>query len=136
VEFAEKYAGLLGSRYGEKLQIDFRINPRNGAEEVPVFLIQPLIENAIRHAWKSDNSVLHVDVEVSDLDQGTQIIVSDDGAGIKKEILKKILHMNHALSNLDERLQLFYNRGSLLHIQSEENNGTQVKIILPDARND
>jgi len=85
---------------------------------------------------KGFNAIHTRHIEVDDTQRGIQIRVSDNGIGIKKELLRKIPRMNHALSNLAERLKLFYNKENLMQIFSEDKKGTEVRILLPGNKND
>jgi two-component system LytT family sensor kinase len=131
LEFTHKYIDLITQRYKDKLKIDFVDKVKNRNQKVPVFLLQPLIENAIRHAWKPDGSPLHLQIILEDCHTGTCLSVKDDGVGISEIIQKKIFDINHALGNLNERLRLFYHSSNLISVLSEPDQGTEVLIKIP-----
>jgi sensor histidine kinase YesM len=131
LKFIEKYLELISLRFKDQLKINLTNTSQKLKQTVPAFLIQPLVENCIRHAWQGDGRVLHLEIKVEDNTHGTTITVADDGTGIDADSLNKVFEMNHALANLAERLKLFYNKRNLLGVYSKIKSGTTVTIKLP-----
>jgi len=134
INFLKKYAAMIQARFGEKIKIRWHNSLQNGNTKVPVLLMQPLVENSIKHGWKENANSLTVNISIEENDQGLIVTVKDNGQGIEPNILKKIPSPGHALANINERLQLNYKIANLLKIESEYGQGTTVSILLPVRR--
>jgi sensor histidine kinase YesM len=114
-----------------KVKIKWHNSLQNGITEVPVLLLQPLIENSIKYGWKENDDPLIINIGVEENDQGVIVRVKDNGQGIESNRLKKIPASGHALANINERLYLNYRKSDLLKIESIYGEGTTVSIFLP-----
>ncbi len=76
-------------RYGKRLQYQLEIEPKLVKARVPKLLLQPLIENAIKHGV-DQMPELFILVKASLIDEVIQVEVSDNGMGIEEEKLKEI----------------------------------------------
>ncbi len=104
---------------------------KNGNPEIPVLLLQPVVENSIRHGWKDNSEPLIITIDINEDNSGIIFIVKDNGQGIEPRRLNKMPVPGHALANIKERLDLIYKKENLLDIKSEYGQGTTVSIILP-----
>ena len=116
---------------------------------MPSFLIQPIVENAVRHAMR-DEGPLHVDVQVASDGDDILIAVADDGLGMDKEAADRLLAdatearprrsgdknagTGMALRNVAERVERFFGVGSGVEIVSKPGEGTCVTLRLVGAR--
>ncbi len=131
IEFTREYLNLLKARFGKKLRIDWVQTIHNDAQKIPVLLMQPIIENAIRHGWPVEDRPMELQIQVNEANNGLTISIADNGCGISPEKLKKLPIPGHALDNISERLFLQYRRKDLLKITSEDSAGTTVEIRIP-----
>ncbi|MEE9169274.1 MAG: histidine kinase [bacterium] len=131
LNFTRQYLALLSARFGEDLQIEWRETLDHPRQKVPVLLIQPIIENSIRHGWQDRDTPLRIRIEVAESDKSIRLKVSDNGKGIKSEMLKEIPIYGHALANISERLHLQFKEDELLRINSELDKGTIVEMTIP-----
>jgi signal transduction histidine kinase len=131
INFLKKYADLIQARFGEKIEIMWDITLKNQSLEVPVLLLQPLVENSLRHGWKDNGEPLIINIRIEERDQGIVFTIKDNGQGIELGRLHKLPVPGHALANIKERLHLNYKKENLLDIQSEYGQGTTVSIMLP-----
>ena len=113
---------------------------------VPGFLVQPIVENAVRHAM-SDEGPLHIDVQVVSDGGDVLIAVADDGLGMSEEVANGLLEASAegrgmsqsdkgtgiALRNVAERIERFFGMGSGVEIMSREGAGTCVTLRLVGA---
>ena len=101
---------------------------------IPVLTIQPLVENAILHGAGEDERPLRVTVSAA-AEQGKLVIsVSDNGAGIPKDVLKKLRDHRaggSGVENVAERLKLFFGSEAEVDIQSALGSGTRVVLTCP-----
>ena len=135
----ERYFMFEKARFGEeRVKLDTHIEPGLEGLQVPAFIIQPLVENAVNHAMR-DEGQLHILVDVARDDDGVAVSVADDGVGIKQEALPLTLEPGYgtgigiALKNVDDRLKGLFGPESGLRIESEYGVGTTVFLDLKGA---
>ena len=111
------------------------IDPRVDDMLVPPFLIQPLVENAVRHAMPSEGKLtILVKGEVAGDD--VVIRVADDGVGMTEEARQNILHpesstgLGIAVKNVHDRICGYFGMGTHMDVESELGVGTCVKLVL------
>jgi sensor histidine kinase YesM len=131
ISLGKKYTDLIEARFGDKVEIRWNDSLKNGNTEVPVLLLQPLVENSIRYGRGETTDVLKISIDISEDEQGILCRVTDNGRGIDPIRLKKLPTAGHALANIKERLHLSYNKTDLLRIESEISKGTTVYIRIP-----
>ena len=137
-----RYLQIEKARFGEDRIIENeRIAPDCADILVPGFMVQPIVENAVRHAMKDDEP-LHIDI-LAEVDESDVLIsVCDDGLGMDTSTADKLLHstkvsIKHdprgtgiALRNVAERIERFYGAGSGVEIVSKLGEGTCVTLRL------
>ena len=134
IEALKSYLEIEKARFGEKLKIVFNI-PEGINCKLPPLIIQPIVENAVKHGIfeKAEGGEIILDVKNDILE--TIIIISDNGTGMSKSKLEKILIEDNknciGLRNVNERLKAKYGQEYELKIRSEENVGTTVLIRIP-----
>jgi LytS/YehU family sensor histidine kinase len=134
ISLGKKYTDLIKARFGDKVEIRWYNSLKYRLVEVPVLLLQPLVENSIRHGRGEQTDVLKITIDISEDEQGILCKVSDNGQGIDAQQLQKLPLAGHALANIDDRLQLIYRVPGLLKIHSEYGQGTTVSIFLPERK--
>ncbi|MNN77808.1 Sensor histidine kinase YpdA [compost metagenome] len=100
---------------------------------MPPLLLQPLVENAVRHGIGQKPEGGKVKIYVKRLGQGTRFTVSDNGVGMSPERLE-IIKLGQAegvgIRNVSRRLQMLY--GERLWIESVQDEGTVFTFHLPE----
>jgi signal transduction histidine kinase len=134
INFLKKYADLIQARFGDKIQITWHNFLKNGNPEVPVLLLQPLVENSIKHGRGENADVLKITIDIKESDDGILCKIKDNGQGIESNRLEKLPAIGHALANINDRLHLNYKKSGLLKIDSEFGRGTTVSILLPTRK--
>lgn len=132
LEFVHSYVDIEKARFEERLHCHFTVTAPPDCR-VPTLLLQPLVENAIKHGIlpKKKGGTVHV---TAGLDHSTLVItITDDGVGIPPDKLATILTdpgtASVGLRNIDKRLSRLYGEG--LHIISNSHTGTTVQIRIP-----
>ena len=133
LEFIDTYFRIEQARFGEKIQLKKEIHV-DLDQTIPVFLLQPLVENAVRHGITKKIEGGTVTVKIERIEEGLCITVEDDGTGMDAEKLRGVfseeeMHEGVGLRNIDERLHYLY--GSGLKIITSFDEGTSVKITIP-----
>jgi two-component system LytT family sensor kinase len=133
--FIENYMAIELVRFGEKLRFVKEIEEDTLDRLVPSMLLQPLIENSIRHGLSSKVEGGTVRVS-SRLDGGRiHLLVEDDGVGISEARLTNLFEQGIGISNVNERLKvLFGDDGYRMWIDSKPGEGTRTGIEIPELQ--
>ncbi|SDH45282.1 sensor histidine kinase [Desulfosporosinus hippei] len=133
LEFIDTYFNIEQARFGHKIRLQKEIEiPLN--HQILVLILQPLVENAVRHGISKKTGGGTVRVKMNRIDEGIHIEIEDDGVGIPSEKLVNLLTeegkgQGVGLLNIHHRLLRLYGRG--LTISSEEGLGTCVRLLIP-----
>jgi LytS/YehU family sensor histidine kinase len=137
VKYVNSYLALEQARFGSKLKVTKHINSKLRTAKIPTLVIQPLVENAIKHGMNKTNP-LHLNLSVELEDNRLVISVEDNGKGIKPSKLASISSRNNGtgttgvgLKNIRERLASLYGSEKLLEISSSPGKGTKVTLNIP-----
>jgi sensor histidine kinase YesM len=125
--FVDGYLEIERARFGERLQVTRKIDPRALSIPVPGLILQPLVENAVRHGHGDDGHIA-LDIRVEYADESVRITVADRGPGMPAGYLIGD-GPGHGLRNVDERLRKTYGRE--LEIQENSPRGTTAIIKIP-----
>jgi two-component system LytT family sensor kinase len=135
VEFIDNYLDIEVVRFGrDKLRVVKELDPASLDVMVPAMLLQPLVENSIKHGLSSMVEGGSVYLR-SRLSEETLIIeVEDDGVGMAAKPPADGQGTQGAgigMANISERLQVLYGDTARMTIDSQEGKGTLVRIRLP-----
>ena len=126
----DTYIKIEKARFGEKLNIIYDVDESLYNFQIPSLIIQPLVENSIKHGIlkKRDNGF--VKIIVKKIDKDIEVAIEDDGVGIEQAVidnLDKKIEENIGLKNVHQRLKLLYGEG--LNITKLEQ-GTRIKFKI------
>ncbi len=127
VDFLQRYLKLCELRFGSRFRYRLSVPEALRARRVPALIIQPLIENSIRHGMQAQRSMT-VDVRAYERGGSIVIEVEDDGCGVAPERLA-VPPAGHGLANVAERLRLFFGDASELTLEPRPPHGTLARII-------
>jgi len=150
----EVYFQIQRFRFSKKLELEVKVQEDLLSLKVPRILLQPIVENSIVHGLEGRETGGKVGISISRSNRHVYIQVSDDGIGIEEEKLRQINEdlrnirrgfqggvvgkrdmgkagMGVSLLNIQERIHLLYGREYGLYLQSLENAGTDVCMVLP-----
>lgn len=136
IEQTRRYFTFEIARFGEdRVCMVEDIAPVVEEMMVPPFLIQPLVENAVRHAMPSEGKLT---IRVSGAVEGGDVVVrvADDGRGMTEESRQNILHpesasgLGIAVKNIHDRIRGYFGSGSRMEVESELGVGTTVTLVL------
>ncbi len=134
IEHIRSYLEIEKARFGEKLHVDFSV-PAAINCSVPPFLLQPIVENAVKHGIMVRRNGGKIKITAKSDRKGTAITVKDNGVGIEKGRIEWLLSddgsVNSALKNINKRLALKYGENSGLYITSKRGSGTAVTVRIP-----
>lgn len=139
LDHVDSYLTLEKARFGPRLTIVKNVDDEVLNSLIPTFTIQPLVENAVKHGLLAKEEGGTVCITARRSGGNIAIAIADDGAGIPRAILKQVLVSGFGkgagvgLSNVNERLKNIYGPKHSLDIDSEEGQGTTVRLIIPAA---
>jgi signal transduction histidine kinase len=129
--FLERYLEIEQTRFGERLKVKMEIGPETSGALVPSLILQPLVENAIRHGIEPQ--ALAGVVRLSACCEGGQLRlrVSDNGVGLRagQPVTEGV-----GLSNTRARLQQLYGAAHQFHLSNGADGGLAVDIVMPLRR--
>ncbi len=130
IEFIDDYLSLEVARFGpEKLKVEKDLDPRTLDVPVPSMVLQPIVENAVRHGISPKVGGGVVRIEASRDGEMLKVTVKDNGMGFKESSTEGI-----GLRNVRERLRVAYGQRASIQISSAGTGGTSVEILVPVER--
>ncbi|MBI4905541.1 MAG: histidine kinase [Acidobacteria bacterium] len=127
IETLELYLDIMRQRFEDKLSAKVEIAPEVRQALVPHLLLQPLVENSIRHGIHPSSSAVNVTVTAERDGDQTRVFVRDNGRGLPNGPLRR----GTGLSNIAERLQQLYGSAHTLRFDNLQTGGLQVTIAIP-----
>jgi signal transduction histidine kinase len=104
LEFLRKYLEIERMRFADRLIVRFDVSPEAEAAFVPTLLLQPLVENAIKHGVARKSGAGHIEIAARREDDKLHIEIRDDGVGLSEDALTA-LHKGIGVSTTRARLQ-------------------------------
>lgn len=126
LDFVRQYLAIEELRFSDRLRPVFRVDPGLLRAAVPDFLLQPLVENALRHGLARRTEATELEVEARREGQELVLVVRDDGPGAGTEARRGL-----GLSNTRERLATLYGERARLVLAPRAEGGTEVTVRLP-----
>jgi len=132
--FIDNYMSIEMVRFGEKLRFIKEIEPETLDRLVPSMLLQPIIENSIRHGLSSKIEGGMIRVRTWLADGKLQLMVEDDGVGIPETRLATLFEQGIGVSNVNERLKVLFGQDYRMWIDSKPGEGTRTGIEIPEVQ--
>jgi signal transduction histidine kinase len=132
LEFLQKYLEIEQIRFQDRLSVDFDIDPEALDTEVPRMILQPLVENAIKHGISPRSGDGLVRISAKREDQGIAIEVRDNGVGLNTHARARF-NDGVGLSNTRARLECLYGGAHRLDF-AEGESGLAVRMLIPMHR--
>jgi len=134
ISFIDDYLAIEMVRFGDKLRFHKEIDERTLDRLVPSMILQPIVENSIKHGLASKVEGGMVGLKVSLHDERLRILIEDDGVGISETRLAGLFEHGIGVSNVNERLRVLYGSSYRMLVDSEPGKGTRTTIELPEVR--
>ena len=130
LSFIDNYMAIEMVRFGEKLRFTKEIDPVTLDLLVPSMMLQPLIENSIKHGLSSkvDGGIIRVRSRLENT--RLQLTVEDDGVGIPEPKLATLFEQGIGVSNVNERLKVLFGNDYRMWIESKAGEGTRTGIEI------
>ena len=129
--FIRNYLEIEKVRFGDKLQIHEQWSEQSLDALVPSMLLQPLVENAIKHGIspKLEGGAIWLRSQV--MGGRLQIEVEDNGVGIPEEVRPFVFQAGIGISNVYERLSVLFGNDFQMSIEARPGGGTNVRVQIP-----
>jgi len=143
VELVEAYLAIEGARFEERLRVEIDVPGELADVRIPPLLLQPLVENAVKHGVAPSRAGGDVRVSARTTGHGPVaftgdavlcLSVSDTGAGASPAELRRGRERGVGLANVEQRLRRYYGDRAALAVRSVAGEGTTVEIWLPVAQ--
>ncbi|MBK6458173.1 MAG: histidine kinase [Gemmatimonadetes bacterium] len=132
LELTRRYLEIEQVRFGERLTVDWSVDEALLDADVPAFVLQPLVENALVHAVAPRAAGGRVEIVARSVGEGLQLAVCDDGAGPQPRASTR--GNGVGLRNLRDRLERLYDGLATLNLATRSGGGAEVTVVLPLSR--
>jgi two-component system, LytTR family, sensor kinase len=132
LESVDEYLDIEVIRFGPQLKVVKHISPDTLDVVVPSMLLQPLVENSIKHGLARKVGGGRITIKAAVRDRHTIIEVHDDGLGMSEDRLEHALGGGIGLSNVNERLRTIYGANCTLKLTSIPGAGTCASVEIPE----
>jgi two-component system LytT family sensor kinase len=129
IAFLEGYLEIEQTRFSDRLQIERNVEPETSDALVPFLILQPLVENAIRHGIEPREGIGRLSIRASRSNGTLQLRVTDNGGGLTGGAVRP--GEGIGLSNTRSRLRHLYGENYRLELVPAEGGGLEARIDLP-----
>ena len=134
LDFIEDYLSIEVARFGEKLRFEKEVDAESLDMLVPSMLLQPLVENCVKHGLSSKIEGGTVWLRTRRAEGRLHLVVEDNGVGIAEAKLAKMLEKGIGVSNVNERLKVLFGADYRMWIDSQPGKGTRIEIDVPELQ--
>ena len=127
-ELMRRYLAILQIRMGDRLQVDISVPPTLSQFKLPPMLIQPLVENAIKHGLEPKVEGGLLSLRATQVGDMVRIEIADTGMGFQNTTSGGI-----GLLNVRERLAMLFGDRGALSVEDNQPCGTRIVVTLPAA---
>ena len=141
IEYIKEYATIIEYRFMGKIEVDVEVEEELLEKNVVKLILQPLVENAVFHGLEQKMGGGEVNVTIArKWDSHMMFLVEDNGCGMEPQQVQEIIdslgkkenQKGIGLSNIYQRLKLFYGKDIVFEVKSRVGEGTRVMIVLPE----
>ena len=130
-QLTRSYLELEEKRLGDRLRLQLTVDPEASDVPVPPMVLQPLVENAVRHGLAASASGGDLMVAAKVIDDHLRMEVRDTGVGASGVDLAALMSRGTGLRNISARLQTLYGEAAHLEATSPSKGGFRVVVTLP-----
>ncbi|HEV3089664.1 MAG TPA: histidine kinase [Candidatus Elarobacter sp.] len=128
LETTRLYLDIMDARFGDRLSWSFDVGEPLLDERVPSFLLQPLVENVVRHGIHETNQRTTIGVSAAAAGDTLSLRIADDGRGLPPAAG---LNEGIGLRNTRRRLAELYGAAAQLEVTNRDGGGTEVIVTIP-----
>jgi LytS/YehU family sensor histidine kinase len=128
IEFLRLYLSIEQVRFQDRLRIRITVDPDLSDAPVPHMLLQPVVENAVRHGLGQSEDAVAIDVDAARREDQLVLTVADDGPGSSEPSFAR---KGVGLTNTESRLRRLYGEAATLVAENAVPRGVRVTVTLP-----
>jgi two-component system, LytTR family, sensor kinase len=134
LSFIDDYLSIEVVRFGDKLAFRKDVEPATLDMQLPSMLLQPLIENCIKHGLASKVEGGSITLRARRVEERLHLLIADDGVGIPEAEMATLFDRGIGVSNVNERLKVLFGADYRLWIDSKPGQGTRIEIEVPELQ--
>jgi two-component system LytT family sensor kinase len=134
LSFIDDYLSIEVVRFGDKLAFRKDVEPATLDMQLPSMLLQPLIENCIKHGLASKVEGGSITLRARRVEERLHLLIADDGVGIPEAEMATLFDRGIGVSNVNERLKVLFGTDYRLSIDSKPGQGTRIEIEVPELQ--
>ncbi len=127
LDFLEDYLFIQQVRFSDRLDVTLDIDAHARSCTIPALLLQPLVENAIRHGIEPNAGRGDVRIQITRNDGSLRIAIADSGAGFDDMLLREGV----GIANTRARLDHLYGIDAALHLRNRPDGGAEAVVLMP-----
>jgi two-component system LytT family sensor kinase len=131
LELLELYLDIARTRFGPGLEVEKSIDPKSLEALVPSLLLQPLVENAIRHGMNGSRQVSRISISTTRDAYHLRLCVADDGVGLTEATVAGRRRKGIGLDNIRRRLEQLYDTDHRFTLANRDGAGVAATIQIP-----
>jgi hypothetical protein len=130
LDFTRRYVDLQLARFADRLRVDYAIDAGARRLNVPTFVLQPLVENAIRHGMGRQTRSCHIEIGARIEQDVLHLWVRDDGVGLAPGF-DIVRDARTGLGNTRSRLERLYGPAGRLELTAGVAGGAVARVVVP-----
>jgi two-component system, LytTR family, sensor kinase len=136
LRFLRSYLEIEQIRFSDRLKVNFNVEPEISGAMVPHLVLQPIVENSIKHAVSHRKNGGLIEIKADKFEDKLRLKIKDNGAGNEAETIdpkknEKDRSYGTGLTNVKNRLEHFYGDDGSFEMRNNENKGTTVILVIP-----
>jgi LytS/YehU family sensor histidine kinase len=131
LQITTAYLDLMQKRFEDRLRVTWQIAPELNDSLVPQLILQPLLENSLRHGMKPGGAGLDISIAAIREDRSLVLTITDTGVGLGVQDSAAVFGRGVGLSNIRDRLAQLYGSAHEFHINNHATGGAQVTLRVP-----
>jgi LytS/YehU family sensor histidine kinase len=131
LQITRLYLDLMQKRFEDKLRVNYAIDPALDNSLVPQLILQPLLENSLRHGMKPGGQAIDISIAARRENGNLVLEVSDTGAGLGAMDSSTVFGRGVGLSNIRDRLAQLYGVRQEFSIGNRATGGAEVTLRVP-----
>ena len=137
LRFLRSYLEIEQTRFSDRMKVDFDVEPAVLSAMVPHLVLQPIVENSIKHAVSQRRSGGLIEIKADRFEGKLRLQIKDNGSG-EEEVMptkskrdEKDEGDGTGLANVQNRLKHFYDSNARFEMLKREKEGTTVTLVIP-----
>jgi sensor histidine kinase YesM len=130
LDFVDSYLEVEKARFGDRLKVTRDVSPEILDTSIPNLILQPLVENSIKHGF-AENGEVRMEINGYIDGNSVKVEIKDEGKGVPEEVKRGIYTNGTGLRNVNERLKKVYGEEYGLEVKGNSPEGTMATVTIP-----